>query len=303
MSPTSKAPEPPVYDAAYHAALADGARASAERVLPLLLDLAPARRMVDFGCGSGGWLAAAAALGVEEVVGIDGAWVDPARLEMPADRFRAADLAQPLDLGERFDMALCLEVAEHLPTEAADVLVDTLVRHAPAILFSAAVPGQGGEGHVNEAWPSLWRARFERRGYLALDGLRARIWDVSEIEPWYRQNLVVYADRRWLADAPALAERLGGPAPFDLVHPDLFVAKTRWLEEAARDLAACREDRMRTGVWAEEEIGRARAAAEAERRAREAAEGALAAIRASRSWRLTAPLRELSSRWRRLVRR
>jgi SAM-dependent methyltransferase len=115
------------------------------------------RSVVDFGCGSGVWLAAWQRLVVDDVIGVDG---EQARssLKISAERFLAADLRKPIRLGRRFDLAQSLEVAEHLPPQSASVFVETLTTHAPLILFSAAVPGQGGEHHVNEQPPEYWRA-------------------------------------------------------------------------------------------------------------------------------------------------
>jgi 2-polyprenyl-3-methyl-5-hydroxy-6-metoxy-1,4-benzoquinol methylase len=112
-------PEAAPYNDQYYATLRQGARRSAESVLPRVLELVGAESIVDFGCGDGTWLATATGLGVTDVLGVDGAWVSPETLQIPARCFRAADLVAPLDLGRRFDLAFCLEVAEHLPAEAA----------------------------------------------------------------------------------------------------------------------------------------------------------------------------------------
>ena len=146
----SEMPESGLYDRSYYETLRQGGRRSAEAVLPRVFDLAAPRSIIDFGCGDGTWLAAAIRLGATDVLGVDGAWVPTDALQIPPSRFRAVDLSAPLDLGRRFDLAFCLEVAEHLPSCAAPVLVRTLASHAPLILFSAAVPFQGGEDHVNE---------------------------------------------------------------------------------------------------------------------------------------------------------
>lgn len=273
------------YDATYHAGLQAGGRASAERVIPRLLDLVAPASIVDFGCGSGGWLATAATLGVADIQGVDGTWVAATTLEFPPELFHATDLGSPLDLGRRFDLALCLEVAEHLPPEVGPVLIETLTAHAPVILFSAAVPGQGGEGHVNEAWPSTWRDLFDTRGFDCFDILRGTIWHETEIEPWYRQNLLLFAAKNHLARTPDLAARLAEtPAPpFDIAHPDLFSLQTGYLADAEAE-----------GARLHAEVERLRAEVEHCGEAYEAQRAELAALHGSRSWRLTAPLRALA---------
>lgn len=293
------------YDASYHGDLSAGARRSAACVLPRVLDLIAPASMVDFGCGAGAWLAEAAKLGVAETLGLDGPWLAPETLAIPADQVRTADLAQPVDLGRRFDLALCLEVAEHLPEAAGPVLVASLVRHAPVILFSAAIPGQGGEGHVNEAWPDRWRDLFAARGYACHDVLRAALWQEADIEPWYRQNLLLFVDAERLSHDRGLAERLAAAAdagPLALVHPEIFAARA---DEAARrgaEIEALREECVRLGrAWEAQagDLAMANAATTSAQAATARAQTQIEAMRGSRSWRLTAPFRRLGA----LVRR
>ena len=156
-----------------------------------------------------------------DAIGVDGQYVPREQLCVPADRFICHDLTTPLDLGRRFDLVTCLEVAEHLPSEAAETIIDSLCRHADVIAFSAALPGQGGTGHINERWASFWVALFAAHGYRPYDLLRSRLWGDERCEWWYRQNLLVYA-----ADGVALKH--GWPemtGPLDIVHPELFALR------------------------------------------------------------------------------
>src|SRR5438067_13185059 len=100
-----------------------GAVQSARRIVPLVIELVRPRSVVDICCGTGGWLSVLIDHGVDDVVGVDGAYVDPARLLIPTERFIAHDLEKPLELSRRFELALSLEVAEHLPASSASVLV------------------------------------------------------------------------------------------------------------------------------------------------------------------------------------
>lgn len=197
-------------------------RASADLVVPHLLELSEARSVLDVGGGVGAWAAACGDHGVPDVLCVDGDYVDRARLLVAADRFHAHDLTRSLDLGRRYDMVVCLEVAEHLHADCADTLVDSLARHADLVAFSAAIPGQGGEHHVNEQWPSYWCARFAQRGYELFDVVRPRIWSEREVGFWFRQNLLLFA-------RGAMAERLRTSpvvlAPLDLVHPETWARR------------------------------------------------------------------------------
>jgi SAM-dependent methyltransferase len=218
---------PPRYDRAFYEGLAAEVRASASAVVPVLVDLFRPASVLDVGCGTGTWLAAFVAAGVGDVVGVDGGDVTPDMLEIPEAAFSRLDLRVPFDLARRFDLVLSLEVAEHLPPSAADGFVASLVRHGPAVVFSAAVPYQGGAGHLNEQWPAWWAERFAAAGYEAIDCLRPRLWDDARVAWYYAQNTVVYVSRERLAADPALAalhERHGG-RPRALVHPGLHVAR------------------------------------------------------------------------------
>jgi SAM-dependent methyltransferase len=195
----------PRYDADFFDGLQEGVRRSAAVAVPMLVELVGPRSVLDVGCGVGTWLRSLMDAGVTDVLGVDGDYVDRAMLEIPADRFRPVDLAEPFCAGRRFDLALCLEVGEHLDEDRAGTLVASLVAHAPVIAFSAAIPGQGGTHHVNERWLSYWRLLFARHGYSCLDVLRPALWTRREVDSWYAQNMVLFVARPQL-DAGSLAE-------------------------------------------------------------------------------------------------
>ncbi|MCA9235962.1 MAG: class I SAM-dependent methyltransferase [Planctomycetales bacterium] len=147
--------------------------------------------VLDVGCGRGMWLSAVTQAGVTDVCGVDGVEETAETLLFPVERFHHLNLTQPFDLGRTFDALLCLEVAEHLPQSAADVLVGSLCRHGDLVFFSAAAPGQRGQHHVNCQWPEYWQEKFNCEGFACDDASRWAIWDDQRIEPWYRQNLFV----------------------------------------------------------------------------------------------------------------
>jgi len=188
--------------------------------------LSPAR-VVDVGCGTGTWLAAALELGAAHAEGIEGEWVGPDMLDDRRIAFAARDLELPFSFARRFDLALSLEVAEHLSPARAGGFVADLVAAAPAVLFSAAVPGQGGVNHVNEQWQSFWAERFAAHGHAPYDIVRPAVWADDAIPAWYRQNVVLY-----LAEDHPAAGRLPRAKieNLDIVHP-------RFWERANRELA------------------------------------------------------------------
>jgi SAM-dependent methyltransferase len=179
------------YGADFYRFLASFAVRSAQRVVPKLTAVVPVRNVVDFGCGQGAWLSVWAAAGAT-VVGVDGPYIDRRGLLIDPSDFHPADLSAPIDLGKQFDLVQSLEVAEHLPAAKAGQFVDTLTAHGACVLFSAAVPGQGGENHVNEQPLGYWRAIFRERGYSAVDYLRPLICNDPAIARWYRCNIMLY---------------------------------------------------------------------------------------------------------------
>ncbi|HEY8241238.1 MAG TPA: methyltransferase domain-containing protein [Kiritimatiellia bacterium] len=226
------------YDRAFFEQQREGSLRSARVVAPIIIDLVKPRSVVDVGCGVGTWLSAFIEAGVKDVLGLDGAYARESGLVIPDGCFQAADLAAPLQVGRRFDLAVSVEVGEHLPRAAAGTLVDSLTRLAPVVVFSAAVPFQGGTDHVNEQWPDFWAALFRARGYVAVDALRPRIWQDAAVEVFYRQNLLVFADERELARNPALAAARAATSDrmLSVAHPELFSGRNAYPLGSLRSL-------------------------------------------------------------------
>jgi hypothetical protein len=93
------------------------------------------------------------------------------------------------------------------------------------VLFSAAIPFQGGTHHLNEQWPDYWAALFKNHDYVPIDCIRRGIWGNQQVEWYYAQNVLLFASadrvredselRRWYekTDLQQLA----------LVHPIRFL--------------------------------------------------------------------------------
>lgn len=167
---------------------------SAKEVLPMVLDLIKPQSICDVGCGTGTWLKAA-----QEITGINGSEIVGFDFEVPnkyllieVAQYHNVDLSQPMRYERMFDLCISLEVAEHLPESSADIFVETLTSLAPVILFSAAIPGQFGDNHVNEQWPSYWEERFKKLGFYGFDVLRQKFWNNDNVTWWYRQNMVLF---------------------------------------------------------------------------------------------------------------
>jgi hypothetical protein len=195
-----------------------GSHRAAERVVPTILAITgPVRSVVDVGGGDGGWLRVFQQHGVEEVLLIDCPEVEP-HLVIDRRYLEPCDLSRDLPAPRRFDLALCLECAEHLPAHRAVPLVEWLTKSADIVVFSAAIPGQGGKGHIHLRFPDFWNELFARRGYRRHDVLRPRIVADRAVAWWYRQNTFVFASSG--------AKLLSGqteflPNEFYLIHKDI----------------------------------------------------------------------------------
>lgn len=171
-----------------------GARKSAQSLISLVQPWLPVQSVIDFGCGRGVWLDEWRKAGVKDICGLDGEYIELEKLAIPRDAFRPVDLTRHQELDRQFDLAHSFEVGEHLPKSAAEVLVKGLTTHADIVLFSAAVKGQGGEFHINEQPLRYWQELFSRFGYSAFDCVRPALADDRSVEPWYRYNIVLYAN-------------------------------------------------------------------------------------------------------------
>lgn len=204
------------FDTAYFSWQGDRAERSARVLVPLVIDRFHPSSVVDVGCGSASWLKVFRDSGVADVVGIDGPYVQPESLRIAPELFIGHDLAEPLRLDRVFDLAISLEVAHYVPEERAAGLVESICSLAPAVLFGAAVPHQGGGPGLNRQWPSWWAELFARQGFRAEDWMRPLVWENERVDWWYAQNTILY-----------LSDEMPAEPVRSLVHPDLF-------EEVAR---------------------------------------------------------------------
>jgi SAM-dependent methyltransferase len=185
-----------MYDEKFYEVNVVGSLKSAKILLGLVKEHIDFSSVVDIGCGRGTWLKASLALGATRVLGYDGAWNEGKILDDSIE-FVPSNLAEiNLDNDdELFDLALSLEVAEHLPEQSADGLVDAISRKSNLIVFASAFTRQGGTSHVNEQFPSYWAQKFEDRGYYPVDFFRPKIWGDTSVEACYRQNTFLYIKR------------------------------------------------------------------------------------------------------------
>jgi len=223
------------YNQEFYRYINRGSLASAAVVVPQLLSLLPfpITNVLDVGCGAGAWLSVWKAHGAQ-VRGLDGAYVDASALLIDVEEFQAHDLTTAFSPDSCFDLVQSLEVAEHLPQEAAADFVANLCRCTDLVMFSAAAPGQGGENHINEQPYEYWQAHFDAQGFVMYDAIRDQILENNRVMPWYRFNTFLYVRRDALPEVHAALESVRveqGVMPLDK-SPLLY----QWRKRAIRAL-------------------------------------------------------------------
>ena len=212
----------------------ESAYSAAKRVVPHILRLfkSPPATAVDLGGGLGGWCRAFMDQGITKAVRIDHPSIRRQDLQVSEDCFLPHDLDAGLEPVGRFDLAISIEFAEHVKPDRSEWVVDFLTRSADVVVFSAAIPRQGGLGHLNERWPWYWDARFKARGFAMFDYLRPLLMPDLAIPYWLRQNLRVFvkAEQAGAVFTPGLRECVAND--FALVHASI-VERPFGLRESA----------------------------------------------------------------------
>lgn len=206
------------YDETFYASIKDTTILSAQTVVPIVMmrlhdighDIV---NVIDVGGGQGWWAREFKNCGARTVLCVDGSYVRNAAVP-----FIPMDLEKPL-LHGKYSIAVCLEVGEHLPASSAPLLVEQLTKVAPVVLFSAAIPEQGGENHVNEQPPQYWADLFNARGFVVSGYLRDLIWDDARVASWYRQNLMLAMSGVMLAWNDIPVDFWTDVPPKERIHP------------------------------------------------------------------------------------
>jgi SAM-dependent methyltransferase len=223
------------YGDSFYQSQMQGSYRSAIKYAKFLASVYKPLSVADVGCGRGTWLKAFKENGAERVVGFDGVWNTQEKMIDQAIVFHGIDLNQPIpaDPSERFDLALSLEVAEHLKQESSPAFVKSLTGLADVVIFGAAYTKQGGTDHINEQPHTFWAEIFKDNGYTPYDLFRPVFWGDEEIEFWYRQNTFLY-----VKNTSNLIQRLANAgyqpiqnlAFMNCIHPALYNSKAHQAE-------------------------------------------------------------------------
>jgi len=210
------------YTPGFYHLISDWSDRSARELLPVLFDYIQPCSVIDVGCGDGTWLNCFSEAGVKRVFGLDGPYVTNSMLKIDPSNFQACDLENPPDLQEKFDLAICLEVAEHLSETSSHRLISFLTKVSDFVLFSAAIPHQVGIKHINLQWQDYWENQFRTRGFFPILTLRSRIWNNPNISFFYRQNIILYIQENIIQSKPDIKREIEKSLsiPVRVVHPE-----------------------------------------------------------------------------------
>jgi len=212
-----------------------------EVIAPILYEIFAPESVSDLGCGIGNFLYKFKECGVKKVLGIDGAWSNNKLQKLKGDDLLLKNLMEDLQVKERFDLAISFEFAEHLYEQYAEKIVGDLTGMSDVVVFSAAIPGQGGQNHLNEQWPDFWVKLFNAKGYDCYDVIRPLIWNIPEVKFWYKQNMFVAVNTRNATETERLLNRFPEAKQSKnvirpLVHPDLLETKITRINRLVRML-------------------------------------------------------------------
>lgn len=217
------------YNDSFYKSQKSGSHASAQIIVAYIITKFGRyiKTVVDYGCGSGAWLNVFEHYG-REIKGFDFGQGVKENLFISQDKYERMDLTSDWNKEREYDLALCLEVAEHIPENHSTKLIEILVSSAPLILFSAAIPGQGGVNHINEQYPSYWIKKFIDYDYSCFDIIRPKFWYNKHIEYWYRQNCLIFKKNNIIISGLEDDKRVdifSQAHLIDVVHPELLKEK------------------------------------------------------------------------------
>ena len=166
----------------------------AAKLAGVLLDCFHPRSVVDLGCGNAEFLNEFQKKGII-VQGYEGSRSAIGKASIDKQHIKLFDLRNKIEEKEKYDLALCLEVAEHIENKFSQRLVENLTSLSDKVVFTAATPGQGGHFHINEQPREFWVNIFKQRNY----GYDAQTTEKVKndmkkagVLSWYCDNLMVF---------------------------------------------------------------------------------------------------------------
>lgn len=209
-----------MYDESYYRKHEKGSYNSAITILEYILSFYKFNSLIDLGCGMGTWCKAASDLGVENILGLDQHVYEQQYMLISDKNYIRFNLKNKLNGYGPFDIAISVEVAEHIDNTYVDSFIRNVCSQSNVVLFSAALPFQGGTGHINEKRCSFWKQKFNKYGYEIIDCIRPHFWDDQNIEIWYRNNCVLFVKNHMYSEFVTKIPK--DMPPLDIIHPEML---------------------------------------------------------------------------------
>ena len=165
----------------------------------------------------------------------EGDYIKTQWLQVPYSCYNPVNLEERIMTDRKYDLCICLEVAEHLSEKRANSFVADLCEISDLILFSAAVKGQGGIHHVNEQELKYWIDKFSILNYRAFDIIRPRIQYDEKILWWYRQNCIVFININSIFYNDIMKKAMW-QEPLNFVSYDMFRDKSKIMDTFGKTL-------------------------------------------------------------------
>jgi SAM-dependent methyltransferase len=222
-----------LYDATFYESQVATSVESARIYLKFLWQFFQPVSVLDVGCGRGTWLKACHELGSKNLFGLDGDWNNQSSMIDPDIKFRSIDLNKPFSVVEKVDLAISLELAEHLEPSTPPQFIKCLTDASDAVLFSAAYTKQGGINHINEQPHTYWALLFSERNFAPFDLFRPIFWGNENVSFWYRQNTFLYLRKDGDQYRKIIAHGVNEMQDIhfmNCIHPELYNAKLAQLK-------------------------------------------------------------------------
>lgn len=155
------------------------------------------KSVVDFGCGAGWFLYYFKQRGITNLVGIEPNLSTIFEVADPLilDHLVKGSLTRKIHLETKFDVAFCIEVVEHINKRWSNIICENITMYSDLLIFSAAHPGQGGYGHINEQPFEYWEEKLNKKNFYlnkpTTISFRKHLRK-SKVKKWYIDNIAVF---------------------------------------------------------------------------------------------------------------
>ncbi|EKD25752.1 MAG: hypothetical protein ACD_79C01527G0010 [uncultured bacterium] len=151
--------------------------------------------VIDFGCGTGDILAPFEKRNLN-VLGIDGSFSNKKYSHIRKENFQIFDIREKYPNKNKYDLCICMEVAEHIDEKYSETLIHNITNSAPILIFTAAGPGQEGNDHCNLQPKSWWMEKLRKYDFEYDDNLTndfiLHMSNMNDVQSWYIENLMIY---------------------------------------------------------------------------------------------------------------